>query len=463
MKKLTKFLIVLVTATVMAGLSAAQQQPTGSQTEGQALHILVGKSVVVNVQTPITRVLSSNPAVIETLATSPTEIVVEGRTPGTSNLILWDQTGHSQMLDVIVDLDVSGLRTALQRAYPAQQIDVQADGGKVIVTGNVTDPKMADDLLKTVSLYSKDVVNFIKLEPGHDRQIMLEVRFAEVDRTKLQQFGINIFSTGAANTPGTISTQQFGPLSSAAVAGSIGQPIKGVTSSFNLPDLLNLFVFRPDLNLGATIKDLQQKTVLQILAEPNLMAINGQKATFLAGGEFPFPFVQPGNGFTAVTIQFKPFGVKLDFTANITGENIVRLHVAPEVSTLDFANGLSISGFTVPAISTRRAETELELKDGQSFGIAGLMDQRVQATMSKIPGIGDVPVLGQLFRSRSVNKANTELLVLVTPHIIDPVHVAPPLPTNVPQPIPFMDKPKFDDGLPGFKKKEEAPSNPSAK
>ena len=463
MKNLTKFLILALTSGLLSSSSLGQpQQPSSSQAEGQALHILVGKSVVVNVQTPITRVLSSNPAVIETLATSPTEIVVEGRTPGTSNLILWDQSGHSQMLDVIVDLDVASLRTALQRAYPAQQVDVQADGGKVIVTGTVTDPKTADDLVKTVSLYSKDVVNFIKLEPSHDRQIMLQVRFAEVDRTKLDQFGINFFSTGAANTPGTIGTQQFAPITAANVSGSIGKPANGVTSVFNLPDLLNLFVFRPDLNLGATIKDLQQKTVLQILAEPNLMAINGQKATFLAGGEFPFPLVQPGNGFTAVTIQFKPFGVRLDFTGTITGDDVVRLHVAPEVSTLDFANGLNVSGFNIPAISTRRAETELELKDGQSFGIAGLMDQRVQAIMSKVPGIGDIPVLGQLFRSRSVTKPNTELLVLVTPHIIDPLKTTVPPPGSPAPPIPYLDKPKFDDNLPGHKTIEAEPA-PSAK
>lgn len=462
MKMLTRFLMLTVMTLGVASIVEAQPQTAGSQTEGQALHILVGKSVVVNVQSPITRVLSSNPAVIETLATSPTEIVVEGRSPGTSNLILWDQSGHSQMLDVIVDLDVSVLRTALQHAYAAQQVDVQADGGKVIVTGTVTDPKTADDLVKIVSLYSKDVVNFIKLEPGHDRQIMLEVRFAEVDRSKLQQLGFNFFSTGAANTPGTVSTQQFSAPGVGTVAGSIGESAHGVTSTFNLPDVLNLFVFRPDLNLGATIKDLQQRSVLQILAEPNLMAINGQKATFLAGGEFPFPFVQPGQGFTAVTIQFKPFGVKLDFTGNITAENVVRLHVAPEVSTLDFTNGLTISGFNIPALSTRRAETELELKDGQSFGIAGLLDQRVQALMSKVPGIGDIPILGQLFRSHSTNKANTELLVLVTPHIVDPVRVTTPVPPTPKPSVPFLDKPKFDHGLPGNKEIDAQP-NPSVK
>src|SRR4030095_9490139 len=160
---------------------------------------------------------------------------------------------------------------------------------------------------------------------------------------------------------------------------------------------------------------------VQLRAEPTLIAVNGKEASFLAGGEFPFPIVQPGQGFTAVTIQFKPFGVKLDFTGVVQEDNTLRLHVSPEVSALDFTNALTLSGFTVPAISTRRAETEIELKDGQSFGIAGLLDHRATAQLSKIPGIGDIPILGQLFTSRSLNRGNTELIVIVTPRIVDPV------------------------------------------
>src|SRR6184192_2070443 len=446
-----------------------QPQVSSSQnvsSEGQALHILVGKSVVVNVQAPITRVLSSNPAVIETLATSPTEIVVEGRAAGSSSLILWDQSGRSQMLDVIVDVDVSGLRSAIERTYPDQHIDVQADGGRLILTGKVTDPKMIEDLTKMSTVYSNQVVNSLTLGIFHDRQVLLEVKFAEVDRTKFAQFGVNLLSTGAGNTLGSTTTGQFGGfgtqhITDIAGPGSHNGPF---SSEQTINNVLNIFLFRPDIHFGAVIEALQQKSVLQILAEPNLMAINGQKATFLAGGEFPFPIVQPGNGFTAVTIQFKPFGVRLEFTGNIASDGTIRLHVAPEVSTLDFTNALAIQGFTVPAISTRRAETELELKDGQSFGIAGLLDNRAQAQLSKVPGIGDIPVLGQLFRSRNINKSNTELLVLVTPHIIDPVHTSTPPPPNPKLSVPFLDRPTFDEHIPGHDKTESAPSpTPSAK
>ena len=449
--------------------STAQPQTSAQQnvsSEGQALHILVGKSVVVNVQAPITRVLSSNPSVIETLATSPTEIVVEGRAAGSSSLILWDQSGRSQMLDVIVDVDVSGLRSAIERSYPDQHIDVQADGGRLILTGKVTDPKMIEDLTKMSTVYSNQVVNSLTLGIFHDRQVLLEVKFAEVDRTKFAQFGVNLLSTGAGNTLGSTTTGQFGGIGAQHITDIAGPGTHGgpFTTDQTINNVLNIFLFRFDIHFGAVIQDLEQKSVLQILAEPNLMALNGQKATFLAGGEFPFPLVQPGNGFTAVTIQFKPFGVKLDFTGNISNDGTIRLHVAPEVSTLDFTNALAIQGFTVPAISTRRAETDIELKDGQSFGIAGLLDNRAQAQLNKIPGIGDIPVLGQLFRSRNINKSKTELMVLVTPHIVDPVHTTTPPPANPNLSVPFLDKPKFDEHMPGHEKTESSPSpTPSAK
>jgi pilus assembly protein CpaC len=439
---------------------AAPQETT--QSEGQALHILVGKSVVVNVQTPITRVLSSNPAVIETLATSPTEIVVEGKAAGNSSLILWDQTGRSQMLDVIVDVDVSALRNAVQHSFPEQQIEIQADGARLILSGNITDARVAEDLVKMAGLYSAQVVNSLRLAAPHERQVLLEVKFAEVDRTKLQQLGFNFFSTGATGTFGTIGTQQFSAPAPTTVTGSIGSTANGATASFTLADALNIFAFRPDINLGATIRDLQQKAILEILAEPNLMALNGQKASFLAGGEFPFPVVQGGSTVGAVTIQFRPFGVRLDFTGTIGSDNTVRLHVTPEVSTLDFTNAVTISGFTVPALSTRRAETEIELKDGQSFGIAGLIDNRTQAQLSKLPGIGDIPILGQLFRSRSINRSNAELMVMVTPHIVDPLHAAPAVPAPPKTPIPFLENPKFDKGLPGHKG-ETSPESKSSK
>src|SRR5437667_4033316 len=418
--------------------------PAAAQSEGQALHVFVGKSVVINLQSPVTRILSSNPSVVDTLATSPTQIVVEGKAAGSSSLIIWDATGHSQMLDVTVDVNISRLRTAIEETYPGQPITVQSDGAHLILTGTVSDAKIGDDIGKLAMLYSAGVVNSLVVAPVHEQQILLEVKFAEVDRTKIQQLGINFFSTGAANTIGTVGTQQFSP----PTLSSSGSGISSATT-VTFTDLLNVFLFRPDINLGATIKDLESKSVLEILAQPNLLALNGQKASFLAGGEFPFPSVQGrGTYGVAVTIQFRPFGVRLDFTGFIGKDGIIRMHVAPEVSTLDFSNGLVISGFNVPAISTRRAETEIELKEGQSFGIGGLIDNRAQVSFSKIPGIGDIPIIGHLFRSQSLNRSHTELIVLVTPRIVDPVGMNAPAPTTPANPVKFLNVPAFDKDLP---------------
>src|SRR5438477_134260 len=262
--------------------SVSQPQSSTQQnvsSEGQALHILVGKSVVVNVQAPITRVLSSNPSVIETLATSPTEIVVEGRAAGSSSLILWDQSGRSQMLDVVVDVDVAGLRSAIERSYPDQHIDVQADGGRLILTGKVTDPKMIEDLTKMATVYSNQIVNSLSLAVSHDRRVLLEVKFAEVDRTRFSQVGVNLFSTGAGNTLGTTTTGQFGGFGTQHITDIAGPGTHNgpFTSEQTINNVLNIFLFRPDIHFGAVIEALQQKSVLQILAEPNLMAINGHQ------------------------------------------------------------------------------------------------------------------------------------------------------------------------------------------
>jgi len=445
-------LFVFVIGNIAVGQDTSQPV---APAEGETVHVLVGKSILINVQKPLTRVLSSNPTVVETMAASPTEIVVEGKAPGASSLILWDANGRSQVLDVVSDIDIAALRNVIQKTYPKEHLQLEADGGRLLLTGTASTSHIVEDLGKMASVYSKDVVNSILVPISHDRQVLLEVKFAEVDRAALSQVGVNIFSTGAGNTIGATTTGQFGnfgqqKINDAFGAGTPHFPFE--IKDFTVNQVLNIFLFRPDLHLGTVIQALQARNVLQILAEPNLMAISGQKATFLAGGEFPFPVVQPSAGFSSISIIFKPFGVKLDFTGIIQEDNTLRLHVAPEVSALDFTNAVTLAGGgTVPAISTRRAETEIELKDGQSFGIAGLLDQRATAQLSKIPGIGDIPVLGQLFRSRSINKTNNELLVFVTPHIIDPVRVASPPPAQPKLATPYLDEKKFDEQAPGNK------------
>jgi pilus assembly protein CpaC len=246
-------------------------------------------------------------------------------------------------------------------------------------------------------------------------EIMLQVRFAEVNRSVVSQLGANILHNFGSKMPFLTTTQQFAPP-------QLGQQ-SGGTNNFTISDLLNVFVLRPDIDLAATIKALQQQNVLEILAEPNLMTASGKDASFLAGGEFPFPILQSstGGGFAGITIQFKEFGVRLNFTPTLTADGQIHLKVRPEVSSLDFTNALTIQGFFIPALSTRRVESEMDLADGQSFAIAGLMDNRVTEQLSKIPGIGDIPVLGKLFQSRNRTKSNDELLVVVTPRIVKPL------------------------------------------
>jgi len=423
----------------------ASQAPTTAAAEAQTLHILAGRSVIVNTQARLKRILVSSPNIVETTTVSPTQLVITAKAPGTASLVLWDETGRARILDINSNVDVSALRDALQQAYPNEDIRAEADQGRVVLTGKASTPAISEGAVKLAGTYSPSIVNSLVVPPpARLKQIMLKVRFAEVDRTKAQQLGINIFSLGAANTIGVISTQQFAPPSVTT---------SGTNPTATFTDLLNIFVYRPDINLGAALKALESKNVLQILAEPNLLARSGEPAKFIAGGEFPYPIVNGGGagGLLAVTIQFRPYGVKLDFTGTVNPDNTIRLKVAPEVSALDYANSLTFQGFVVPAISTRRAETDVDLKDGQSFGIAGLMDNRTIVQMSKIPLIGDVPIIGNLFKSRSTTRSNTELLVIVTPVIVDPASEPGAAPEAPKGPFDNLNKQKFDDSVSGKK------------
>jgi pilus assembly protein CpaC len=283
--------------------------------------------------------------------------------------------------------------------------------------------------------FAQSVVSNAQVAPdGGVRQIALRIVFAELDRTRADSFGVNLLSTGAANTPGMTSTGQFPSASPTQTQGTIGAGLRGAATTFNLSNALNIFAFRPDLNLGATIEALASQGILQILARPDLVASDGKEARFVVGGEFPVPVAQAGSTPGAITVQYREFGIRLDFLPRITPNGTVQMHLVPEVSTLDQANGVTISGFNIPALSTRRVETDIELKPGQSFLIAGLMDDRVTENLSHIPGLSNLPIFGELFRSHNNTKTKTELVVMVTPEL------RYPLPGNAPEPLPNMPK-----------------------
>ena len=428
-----------------AGPSATSAQtPEGGPAP---LRVMVGKSLLINTTERLRRVSVTDPNVADAIVVTPTQILVHGRSPGEISLLIWDEAERSRSFDLRVDVDVTACAEEIHRIFPEERIEVSPSRAAIVLSGHVSTEDVAKRAGMIAQAYSKNVVNVLTFGPMGSQEVLLEVKFAEVDRSALTQLGVNILSTGATNTVGTISTQQFGGFGPQQITDSFPRSGGTVfTSNQTIQDTLNMFLFRPDIHLGAVIKALQNKNLLQILAEPNLIAMNGKEASFLAGGQFPFPVVQPGAGFTAVTIQFKEFGVRLSFTPEIMPNGDIHLKVAPEVSALDFANALTISGFVIPALSTRKAETEFQMQDGQSFVIAGLMDNRVTSQLNKIPGLGDIPVLGALFRSKSLSKSNSELMVLVTAKKVSPDAVAPPLP---PYPQPFLDKNKFDRSKPG--------------
>ena len=417
--------------------------PSETTAQGSApLRVMVGKSLLINLRNErLKRISISDPAIAFAQVITPSQILVHGKTPGEISLIIWDELERSRSFDLRVDVDVSACSDEEHRVFPDEQITVTPSRAAIVLSGHVSSEDVSKRAEQLASAYSPKVVNVLTFGPVGAQEVLLQVKFAEVDRSALTQLGVNIFSTGAANTIGTTTTGQFGGFGPQSINPSSQTGTGGTTTSTTVSNLLNLFVFRPDINLGAVVEALQTKNLLQILAEPNLIAVNGKKASFLAGGQFPFPIVQPGNGFTAVTISFKEFGVRLEFTPVIEPNGNIHLQVAPEVSTLDFADALTISGFTVPALSTRKAETEFELQDGQSFVIAGLMDNRVTDVYNKIPGLGDIPILGNLFRSKSFQKSNSELMVLCTVHRVSAT-TEPPKEPKLPQP--YMDTNKFD-------------------
>jgi pilus assembly protein CpaC len=435
-----------------AGQSENPGPPTGTQTttlpaqtaeaQGSApLRVMVDKSLLINTTERLKRISVTDPAVAYATVITPTQILVHGRAPGEVSLLIWDELERSRSFDLRVDIDVTALAEEERRVFPDEQITVTPSRSAVVLSGHVSTEDVSKRAGELASAYSKSVVNVLTFGPVGAQEVLLQVRFAEVDRTALSQLGMNFVSTGAGNTIGTTETGQFGGFGQQQISQTTGSSTGGFQSNQTVSNVLNLFLFRPDIHFGAVIEALETRNLLQILAEPNLIAVNGKKASFLAGGQFPFPIVQPGAGFTAVTISFKEFGVKLEFTPVIMPNGNIHLIVAPEVSTLDFSNALTISGFTVPALSTRKAETEFELQDGQSFVIAGLIDNRVTDIYNKIPGLGDIPILGNFFRSKSSQKSNSELMVLCTVHRVSPSTETPAPPKEV---KPYLDRQKFD-------------------
>ncbi len=429
----------------LASVSDATTTIHRADTDAQTIHVTVGHSFFLDTKARLRKVYIADPLVLDSITLSPNEIIVTAMTPGITSLILLDEDGHAQSYVVSSDIDVEGLRIAMSQAMRSDAVNVQGRVGRIVLSGKVPTSADSDAAAKLASLYSKDVANALTIAPVHPKQVRLQVRILEVDRSKVLQLGINLFNPGG-NTSfiAGATTGQF-PSAATLTPSTTGNAIGMLTTT----SPLNFLLYSAKLNLGATIQDLQSKQVLQILAEPTITTISGQTANFLSGGQFPFPVVQPGSGAgstSVVTIQFREYGVKVEFTPTVNDDGTIRLKVTPEVSSLDYTNSVTIGGLQVPALSTRRAQTEVELRSDQSFAISGLLDQRTTDLMSKTPGASSIPIIGALFKSKNVNHATTELIVVVTPTVVDPLSdtVEPKQPDL---PIPTLDTGAFDKSL----------------
>lgn len=409
--------------------SYAQDPATGTveQRDIQKLELISGKSKVLDLPVAIKRASLANPEVADTVVLSPTQLYLTGKMTGITNLTLWNESGKMMgMYDVIIAPDLSRLKEDLHKTLPEEKgILVTSSHDHITLSGTASNANSLSRALSIAEAYApKKVVNAMQI--GGVQQVMLEVRVAEMNRELIKRLGIN-FNVIGSNEFGV---SLLGGLTSLigftnpGVGGGAATVTTGVTQAIQ-----GVFGFDTgSLSWTGFIDALKEENLLKVLAKPTLVALNGQEAAFLAGGEFPIPVPQT---FGLVTIQFKKFGVGLVFTPYIMDSKHISLNVAPEVSELDFTNALRTQGFTIPAITTRRATTTIELADGQSFAIGGLMRDNVRESVKKVPFLGEIPILGALFRSSSFQKNESELLIIVTPHLVKPLDMtAQTLPTD---------------------------------
>jgi pilus assembly protein CpaC len=458
-----KFVLILLIAVLPPHFIRAE--------EPSAVKLLVGRSTIVDVGTPISRVSLTSADIADAVVTSSNQLLVNGKMPGTISMYVWERTGGLHRYEIVVQRDLAILNDQLKRLFPGEDIEAQSSGKGIVLSGLVSNKAVFDKATTVAGGYvdkADEVVNMVKVqETAASNQVLLRVRFAEVNRSAMTELGVNLFTspTGANGYLGRATTQQFtapgfDDINVTKANGNFGSDVTAATGKFTFSDFLNLFLFSEKYDIGVMIKALQTRGMLQSLAEPNLVSESGKEASFLAGGEFPVPIAQGSGSNAAISVTYKEFGIRLNFTPTVNG-NRIHLKVRPEVSTLDFANGVVLQGFRIPALSTRRTETELELVDGQTFAIAGLMNNSVNQTLQKIPGIGDIPVLGLLFQSKQAQKNQTELVVMITPQILP--RNSPGVTTTLPKtPEPYMPqmpaKKLFDAPPPAFTVPPPAPT-----
>ena len=397
--------LLLTTATATAGQETIQTESV------QVISISRGSTAVISRPDSIMRISIADPDVADAVPIPPGQVLINAISVGTTSLVIWGSDGAARMFTIDVTADVASLRRQLEELFPDAGLEVNTTGQTVILSGEVRDPSIVRKALEVAATLEVPIVN--NVQAPAPEQVLLHVEFAEVSRSVLKELGGELVRI---LNPATLDH---------AFDREDTHEIEAISEG-----VVTLMIEGAGSRLDAIIGLLKNSGEFKSLAQPNLVTVEGQEATFLAGGEFPFPTIQGGQS-NAVTITWKEYGIRRSFTPDITNSGNVRLKVAPEVSSLDFANGLTFSGFQIPSILARRVETDVELRSGQTLAIGGLLDNSMLTDLDKIPLLGDLPLLGFLFRSENIRQNRSELLVLVTPYILDPTALpAPELPTG---------------------------------
>ena len=410
-------LITIFSYSISHAQETSYKASFGQNKEAVAVNVLVGQSRVINFDRPVGRFSVSNPEIAEAILVTPDQVLVNGKAFGQVNFIAWEQTGGQFLVfDVYVRANLSLIDSQIRALFPKDDIRLSQANGSVVISGSVANATTASQVQSVIEAANLKVVNMLTSPVTDATQVQLEVRVAEVNRTKLRDYGTS-FSSGPPGGTGGYWNSGGGPSS----LGDTTTSSAGAIIDTIIQPALNLFIFNRQINTGAMLKVLRQEGAFRELAEPNLIAMNGQQASFLAGGEFPVPVLQMGQSNAGITIVWKEYGIRLNFKPTIIDEDHIRLELEPEVSTIDFSNGVRFNGFVVPALRTRRAKTGVELRDGQSFALAGLLDNNETKTLSRIPVVSSIPVIGALFKSKSFEKKETELMFFVTAKLVKPI------------------------------------------
>jgi pilus assembly protein CpaC len=409
------------------------------------LDVAVNKSQVLTADRPFAKALIGNADVADVLPLTNRSLYVLGKKIGTTSLTLYDKNNNLiSVIDVAVGPDVLSLRRQLSELMPSEQIGVRMSGDSVVLTGTVSSGPAIDRAKQIAATYAGDkVVNLLSV--GAAQQVMLEVRFSEMNRNVAKSLGINTAFTngnGANTFQGGLGNTASG---TALLTNKNGVPTVNLSGILDTFGVVSKGISLGNLNIFTALDALERKGLVTTLAEPTLVALSGESASFLAGGEFPVPISQGGtaggqNGGNAITVEYKPFGVSLAFTPTVLDDGVINMVVAPEVSSIDPSASVTINGLTIPGLQTRRAKTTLELRDGQSFAIAGLLRKDFQSTVRQFPLLGSIPIIGALFSSRGFQRQETELVIIVTPRLVRPVPAGQiRLPTDRVQPPSEMD------------------------